>query len=242
MPEPEEKAAREAAEAAARAAAGEPAKPFASFETADAFNKRMDREAKSRLKEHGIEDPAKAKAELDAYHKILEEQAAAELAKKGEIERAQVLQRNAETAMRAAQEETERLRLEAHLSRVGAAAGVTNIPYMLYEVGAALGKLGDNEQLDEVAFIDEMKKDPAKAAALGIPGSMQPGGGGGQQPPPAKVVGATTTGGGAGPDAKQQQAGGGTAPTKDAFEQTPAEFNAGLGARYGFSPSSTRPA
>lgn len=235
METPEEKAAREAAEAAARAA-GQPPQPFATFESAEAFNRRMDREAKSRLKAMGIEDPEKAKADLEAYRQIQAQQAAAEEAKKGEIQRAQDAQRAAEQQAAAMAAENERLRLESHLSRVGAAAGVQNVPYLLFVVGQKLEKLPDGEQLDEVAFIDELKKDPAQAAALGIAGAQKPAGGGQQTP----TVGATTTGAGGAPDAKQQPAGGGAPEVKDAFAQSPAEFNAGLTNRYGFSPTSTR--
>lgn len=236
METPEEKAAREAAEAAARAA-GQPAQPFATFESAEAFNRRMDREAKSRLKAMGIEDPEKAKADLEAYRQIQAQQAAAEEAKKGEIQKAQDAQRAAEQQAAAMAAENERLRLESHLSRVGAAAGVQNVPYLLFVVGQKLDKLPDGEQLDEVAFIDELKKDPAQAAALGIAGAQQQKPGGQQQTP---TVGVNTTGAGGTPDARQQPAGGGATETKDAFAQSPAEFNAGLTNRYGFSPTSTR--
>jgi len=235
MPETEEekkaREAKEAAEAAAKKAAEEAVKtaaaqqPFASFPDADSFKKRVEREARSLLKEAGLTetDPAKLKAIVDAHAKAQADAAAAEEAKKSEIQRAAEAAAKAQAEAQAAMSAKEEAEMKAHLYRVCAEQGVKNLDYAFFAVSTKLAQLKDNEELDEVAFIQGLMKDPTQSAALGIAAA-------------AKVEGATTTQQGAGPDPKPGSPAGDPAKPVDVFQQTPEQFKAGVTAKYGFTP------
>lgn len=229
----EEKEKREAAEKAAAEEAAEQAaanvtanQPFATFPDAESFKKRVEREARSLLKEAGFTetDPAKLKAIVDAHAKQLADQAAAEEAKKSEIQRAAEAKAAAEQAAQAAMSEAEAAKMQAHLYKVFAEHGVKNFDYAFYKTQSALAALKDGEELDEVEFVKTMMADKSQAAALGLEG------------PPVKVEGANTTVQGNGPDPKQPPAGGGGEQPKDAFAQSSEQFKAGVAAKYGFTP------
>jgi len=225
----EEKKAREAAEAAARKAAEDAAKtiPFASFPDADSFKKRVEREARSLLKEAGLTetDPAKLKLIVDQHAKVLADQAAAEEAKKSEIQRASEAKIKAELEAAAAMSAKEQSDMRAHLFQVFAREGVKNFDYALYAVQTKLAELKDGQELDEVAFVKGLMADKSQAAALGL-----------VETPAVKIEGATTTEAGKQPEAKPGSPAGDPKAAPDVFQQTPEAFKAGVSAKYGFTP------
>lgn len=232
MPETEEeKKKREEAEAAAKKAAEQAAanvaaqQPFASFPDAESFKKRVEREARSLLKEAGLTetDPVKLKAIVDAHAKAQADAAAAEEAKKSEIQRAAEAKAKAEADAQAAMSAKEEAEMKAHLYRVCAEQGVKNLDYAFFAVSAKLNTLKDNEELDEVAFIQGLMKDPTQAAALGTAA-------------PVQVAGATTTEQGGKPDPKPSSPAGDPGKPADAFSQSPEQFKAGVAQKYGFTP------
>ncbi len=222
-----EAAEKEAADAAAKAAAAAAkAEPFAVFETAEAFQKRVAQATRSALKDAGltITDPAKLKEIVDAHAKAEAEKAAAAEAQKSEIQKAMEAKAAAEAAQQAAMSQAEEASMKAHLYKVFAEAGVKNFDYAFYKVQSKLAALGDNEELDEVKFVADMMADKAQHAALGVDAAT------------VKTEGATTTVQGGGPDPKQPPAGGGGEQPKDAFAQSSEQFKAGVAAKYGFTP------
>lgn len=236
MTDEEKKKAEEAAAAAAKAAedAAKQAaanvtanQPYATFPDADSFKKRVEREARSLLKDAGltVTDPAELKEIVDAHAKAEAERAAAAEAQKSEIQKAAEAAAAAKAAAEAAMSAKEEADMRAHLYRVFAEQGVKNFDYAFYKTQDALAKLKDGEELDEVAFVKTMMADKSQAAALGIDAA-----------PAAKVEGATTTVQGGGPDPKQPPAGGGGEKPADAFQQSSEQFKAGVAAKYGFTP------
>lgn len=224
--EAEEAAAKKAAdEAAAKAAAS--AQPFATFPDAESFKKRVEREARSMLKESGLTetDPVKLKAIVDAHAKAIADQAAADEAKKSEIQRAAEAKAKAESEAAEAMSRAEEAQMKAHLYKVFAENGVKNFDYAFYSVTAKLAQLKDNEELDEVAFLKGLMADPTQAAALGVVAA-----------PAGKVEGVSNTGVGGQPESPPKPAGGGDAKPADAFAQTSEQFKAATAAKYGFTP------
>ncbi len=220
------KAAEDAAKAAAEAAAK--ATPFATFPDAESFKTRVAREARSLLKEAGLAetDPVKLKAIVDAHTAQLATAAQAEEAKKSEIQKAIEAKTVADLATQQAMSAKEEAEMKAHLYRTFAEQGVKNFDYAFYKVQQELAKLPDGQELDEVEYVKTMMADASQAAALGIATAA----------PAVKVEGATTTAQGGAPDPKVKEAGGGAPPPADAFAQTREQFNASVGAKYGFTP------
>jgi membrane protein involved in colicin uptake len=210
--------AKAAAEAAAKAA------PFATFETADAFNKRMEREARSILKAKGI-DPDKIDEQMAALKKLQEDQAKAEEAQKSEIQKAAEAKAKAEADAKSAMGAAEAAQMKAHLYKTFAEQGVKNFDYAFYAVTEKLSNMKDTEELDEVDFIKKMMSDPAQAAALGVVAA-----------PAAQTQGVTTTGAGAVPDPKPGSPAGDPKAGADAFSKSPEQFRADTGTKYGFTP------
>lgn len=189
--------------------------PFAVFKTSDDLNKRLAQAARSQLREMGFEDPNALK-DIVAEHKKLQDEAEKQRqAQMSELEREreqrQALERQAEEAMSAA----EAAELRAHLYSVFAEKGVRNFDYALWEVSSKLEGLGEDEELDERAYLDELLADPVKAAALGIAS--------------VSTQGVTTTVDDKGPQAKPP--GGGTQGDKDVFSMTPEQFRKHLEGR-----------
>lgn len=232
MPETEEekkaREAKEAAEAAAKKAAEDKdkAQPFAVFPDAESFNKRVEREARRILKEAGIADPdpAKIKLVIDAYNKSQADAAAAEEAKKSEIQKAAEAKAKSDAEKEAAMSAKEEAEMKAHLYKVCAQQGIKNIDYAVFKIQTKLASLGDNEELDEEKFIQDLKAKPEELAALGIAST-----------PEVKKEGATTTEQGAKPETKPPDAGGNAPQTKDVMQMTSEEFRNRTSSKYGFS-------
>jgi hypothetical protein len=226
MTDEEKKAAEAKAAAEAKSKtdveAAAKAQPFATFDSAEAFNKRMEREARSILKAKGV-DPDKIEEELAALKKMREDHAVAEEAKKSEIQKSAEARATAELAAKTAMGEAEEAKLRAHLYRCFAEQGIKNFDYAFYAVTNKLSTMGETEELDEVDFIKKMMADPTQAAALGVAAV-------------AKVEGVTTTDQGGRPDPKPGSPAGDAQKPADAFSQTGEQFRAAVAARYGFQP------
>ena len=219
----DKKKADEAAAAAKAAEAAKAATPFATFETAEAFNRRMEREARSILKAKGI-DPDKIDEQMAALKKLQEDQAKAEEAQKSEIQKAAEAKAKAEADAKSAMGAAEAAQMKAHLYKTFAEKGVKNFDYAFYAVTNKLSSMGENEELDENDFITKMMADPTQAAALGIVGStVQP-------------TGATTTGVGTQPDPKPASPTQDPKAAGDAFGKTAEQFRLDTGLKYGFTP------
>jgi len=167
------------------------------FDSVDAYNDWK--------KQHDAEQEEKAKLEREKMSEIERYKAdAAELQKKID---------EAEMARNAAVEEAEAARVEAHLHSVFAAKGIKNTEYAMFRIETKLNELGDDEELDENAFLDELLKDPSDSIALGVAAPEQKN----------KSAPATTTHGKKGPDPKQPA---NSSPNKHASDMTNDEWQA----------------
>jgi hypothetical protein len=188
--------------------------------TREAFDKRVEQARRAHLtaylKSKGYDseeafDAARAKAD-----KLAKDAEKAEREKLSEMERlrADLAEREkklaeSEQARQQAVGAAEVARTQAHLNRLCSERGIRNLDYALVKIERAVDGLKDGEDLDEVAFLDALVKDPAEAAALGL-GSRSS---------------ATTTTPAKGPERSSAKAG----PSKGKFtadEMTDAEWRA----------------
>lgn len=258
MPETEEeKKAREAREAADKAKAdaealartgsgnggnttpgggaggdGGGSQPFATFPDADSFNKRIEREARKILKDAGLSetDPVKLKAAMDELAKVQAAQAEAERAKMSEIDRLKADLAKSEAEKAQAMSAAEEARMRAHVLGVCATKGITNTDYAMWAIANKLGAMGENEELDENAFLDELMKDEKQKIALGFAAPAQ-----------VQQQGATNTDTGKGPGGAPPAGGGGSnggGGAPDATTMTKDQFNADMQRRFGWTPGS----
>lgn len=183
-----------------------PPEPFATFPDAESFQKRVDREARKRMKDvFGTDDEATIKARLEEQEKLAKAAEEAKRAQMTEIDRLKLEKQEAEARAAAAMSDAEEMRMRSHLHSVFAKKGIKNHEYGFFQVTSALARLGESEQLDEDKFLDGLIADPAHKAALGIEG-----------PPPDPVVRpATTTPVGTPPPAPPPASGAGTPPKSD---------------------------
>lgn len=194
-----------------------PGEPFAVFPDAESFQKRIEREARKRLKDLGIDDPEQAKVRLDAAAALEKQAEEAKRAQMSEVERLRGDLAEKERAASGAMSRAEEAEMRAHLYRVFAEKGVRNFDYGYFAIERKLASMPDDETLDERAFLDELAKDPSQAVALGIAAPPA-------APAPARLAPVTSTpsSGGFPPTAPQPGAPG---PTKTAFDMTPAEWS-----------------
>jgi len=80
----------------------------------------------------------------------------------------------AESQAKQAQLEAEGARIEAHIQRLCAERGIKNADYVFWKLEQAASALGDDDELDEVKFLDDLVKDEAQRAALGVSSAPQP--------------------------------------------------------------------
>ena len=204
-----------------------PPQPFAVFDSSDAFNKRMEREARRILKEQGIEDPAAVKQMLDDYAKIKAAQEEERKKQMTEVDRMREERNQFETSSKEAMSRAEEAELKAHLFQVFAEKGIRNFDYAFYKVSSKLAGLGETEELDERAYLDELLANETEKAALGLAAPAAPA-------QPVQRQGVTTTDPAKGPTAPP--AGGNPPPPADAFSMKKDDFNADLQKRFGFTP------
>lgn len=197
--------------------------PFAVFETAEAFQARLQRAVRADLKAKGI-DPDKIDEQMAAFKSMQEAQAKAADAEKTAVQKAQDAQKAAEDKAAEAMSVAETATMRAHVLEVCAQQGISNTSYAFFAVTNKLAGMKDGEELDEVEFLKGLKADPTQAAALGVATTGAP----------AKV-GANTTDQGGQPESPPKPAGGGVTPPPDAFGQSKDQFAAATQAKYGFT-------
>lgn len=191
------------------------ASPAISFPDTKSFNERLERETKKRLKELGIDDPVATKAKLDQLATMEKQAEEAKRAQLSETERLRTDLSAKEAAATQAMSRAEQAELKSHLYKVFAETGVKNFDYAFYAVTNKLSAMGDDEELDERAFLAELAKDPSQAVALGIAGAAPP--------PSVTNVPVNTVPGTQQPRAPQANA---PSPPKDAFSLSPQEWQA----------------
>lgn len=201
----------------APAAPAAPSEPFAVFPDAESFQKRIEREARKRLKDLGIDDPEQAKVRLDAAAALEKQAEEARRAQMSEVERLRTDLAEKERAATGAMSRAEEAEMKAHLYRVFAEKGIRNFDYGFFAITNKLASMPDEETLDERAFLDELAKDPSQAVALGIAAPAP-------AAPPTRPAPVTSTPSGGFPPTAPQP--GAPAPAKTAFDMTPAEWTA----------------
>lgn len=216
--------------------------PFATFHTQAAFDERIDRAARAKMRELGL-DPEQAKKdreELDRLKKEAEEREAAEMT---ELDKAKKAAEKAAAEKLEAENAAKRAREEAEIAKLAAKHRVPDLEYL----GFRLSKLDATVDRDE--WLTKQLEDSAERVRFGVekpgekPGDGGEGGAGGGEKPKATT---TTTPKGGKPD---PQAGGGKGGqggdqpramqmTKSEFEQYKrTKYGAGgRGIRKGYKP------
>lgn len=164
----------------------------------------------------GIEDAAEVKKILDARKE-------AERAQLTENERLKADLDAANAKADAAEKDAADMRSRSHLAGVFAQKGVKNFDYGHFLVDQKRATLAEGEEFDEAAFIDELAKDPASVAALGMgaPAAAPPAAG--ATPPAAPPANTSPTA----PAATPTPPGANPAvPAKTAMDLTPDEWAA----------------
>lgn len=161
------------------------AKPFAVFPDQESFEKRMAREARKQLRDMGIEDPETIKAVLAEHTKLKAEREEEQKKQMSEVERIRAEKLAADQQVAALGPQLEEAAMRAHLYKTFAEHGIKNFDYAFHCVTTKLATMGDDEELDEAAYLEELKKDPMQLAALGIAAPPVP--------PVVKPTGAVTS-------------------------------------------------
>jgi len=193
--------------------------PFAVFPDSASFANRVDREARARLKELGIDDPEKVKEILAEHSTLKAENEKKRLADLSELEREREARTKAEAELVNERNARDRAQREARLSKVCAEEGIKNMDYAAFVVEQARAKAEDPAKFDERAVLTALKADPAGAAALGIMS--------------VTTTGATTTT----PGKENPPAPGGAPPVGKAVkDMTPTEFREHVTKTTGYTP------
>lgn len=200
-----------------------PGTPFATFPTAEAFNERVARAARSHLQtELGMPlDEVKAGlASLAASQKAEAERQQAELS---ELEKERTAREAAETAQCEAEEIRDQAVLDAHILGLCNERGVRDWQYAKYRILTKAGELPEGEDLDEAAYLDKLLTDGQARIAMGV--DQVP-----TAPQPVAAPASTTPAPGAppgSPGGPPPQAPPNAQPAaKTAFELTPEEWAA----------------
>jgi hypothetical protein len=189
--------------------AAPPPEPFAIFQDADAFNKRVDREARKRLRELGIEDPDATKAELEAAARLKAEAEERRKASLSEVERAKAEAAEAKAKLATVEQERDADRYRAKVTRLAAERGIKNLDYAYWALA------NDQSDQEEGAVLDALLAQPSQRAALGLVEPPAP-------PAPPTPTPANTAPGVTAPPAPP--APGTPPPGKTAFDMTPDEW------------------
>lgn len=210
---------------------------FATFHTKEAFEERLDRATRAKLRELGV-DPEQAKkdaAELAAM-KVAEEKRRTE--EMSELEKAKADTEKLKVEKAEAEAEKQKAERAYEIARLGAAHQVSDLEYLAFRVR----KVPDDQDRDE--WLTKLLEEPAERARFGVPTAGDPPADGAKPKPKATTT--STPKGGAGPPAP---GGTGAAPgeggEKTAMKMTKAEFadykrakygSGGAGIRRGFKP------
>lgn len=150
----------------------------------DALNERLGQAKRSAvnsfLKDMGFEKPEDLQEWKKAANAAIEAERERARAKMTEVDRykedleAERAARQADREAReAAEKQAESLRVQNHLHGLFMNKGIKNTQYALFRVEQALSQLEDGQDLDEVAFIDQLCQDDMEKAALGL-GQIMP--------------------------------------------------------------------
>lgn len=188
--------------------------------TSQQLTDRMARDRQAYLRGLGFE----TEGELVAMQAAQREQAeATETARREQQTREETLQEDltARTTERdAAIAEGEQLRWERHCSGICATVGVRNVEYAMFELERAANALGDSEELDVEAWLQE-RIDPANAGQHGTMAAAL-----GMAAPPVQVRDVPITTTGDRPPPVAPPAGGGPPSDGDAMGMDPAAWAA----------------
>lgn len=210
-------AAPPVAPAPAAAPPAAPAQPFAVFPDAASFNERLDREARKRLKELGVEDPDAVKTVMAEHAALKAESEKRRLESLSELEREREARTKAETELANVRTQAETAALQMQMLRLFAEHGVKNTDFAMFAVTKARAASEDPAKFDAAAFLTAFKADAANAAALGLA---------------TTTSGATTTN----PERETPPKGAPPPTTKATKDMTPAEFRAHVERTTGYTP------
>lgn len=186
-----------------------------------AFTDRVRREANAEIRrQYGVENVTEVKARLD---RLKELEAKEEETRKATLTEQQRLQEElgkAQAATATAQAAAEQAALDAHINRLCTEKKIANVDYATFKIAQELEKLGEDGELDEVAFLDGLLKDPTHRAALGM-----------AEPRKVEVPGDTTGGGSGAPKAPGA---GNALPIKSVSDMSADEFRQHRQAKYGY--------
>jgi hypothetical protein len=211
--------------------AAPPATPdaFATFPTKEAFEERLERATRAKLRELGI-DPAKAKADADelAGMKAAEEKRRA--ADMTEVEKAKAEVAKAEAAKVAAEVATKLAREEAEVAKLAAVHGVPDLEYLAFRLKGCI------EGEDRSAWLKKLLEQPLERARFGIVESAP------ATPPAPGAKPATTssTPAGGAPPAPPPKTGGTPEDNKGAMKMSKPEFENYKRSKYGSSSGGVR--
>lgn len=202
----------------APAAPATTAAPFAVFPDSTSFNARVDREARVRLKELGIEDPDAVKTILAEHQALKAESEKRRQESLSELEREREARTKAETELAAERAKAENAQSQAQMFKLFAEHGVKNYDFAMFAIQRARATSADPAKFDASAFLTAMKADPSNAAALGLV--------------TVATTGVTTT-----TEDKDTPPKGAAPPTtKSVKDMTPEEFRAHVERTTGFTP------
>jgi hypothetical protein len=194
--------------------AGKQTAPFATFLDAETFNKRMDREARARMREQfGTDDPEVVKAKLARAAELESQEAERKKAAMSEADRLKAEKAEADQRATRAEAERDQERLQRHIAGECAAKGIKSVDYASFLIEKATDALPAGQQLDVAKFLDEQLTDETKKVALGI-----------TVPAPTVVPDPATTVPSAGTPPPPPPKAGETGVTKTAMEMTAEEF------------------
>lgn len=187
--------------------------------TTSQLKQRMDRAVRAALKrELGVDslDSIKAdiarKAELE---KVEEERRQQSLTAQQRLEEQLA---NERAAREAAEAQAEQARVDLHLSRLFAKHGVKNADYATWRIMDKLNALGDDEELDEEAFLTGLLAHDHERIALGLEARQAAP----AEPQRVAVPATTTTPPGTAPKAPTA---GVPLPPKSAYDLSPQEWH-----------------
>lgn len=145
----------------------------------DAFNERLQRAQKTAqekfLKEHGFNSADEFVAWKETNEKLnaeIEERKRSEMTElekyKADLEAIQQEKTTLEQQAKQTELEREAAVIKAHLTKLCLDKGIKNTDYAFYKIENALNDLDENDELDEVAFLDKLMENEDEKKALGF--------------------------------------------------------------------------
>lgn len=145
-----------------------PGTPYAVFPTAEAFNDRVGRAARSTAQSELGMPLDQAKVALEAWNKQQDAAKKAADAELSELERERAARTEAEAKVTAAEETAAEARLDAHVLQLCNERGIRDWQYAKFRITRKLDELPETEELDEAKFLDDLVADPQARVALGV--------------------------------------------------------------------------